>query len=292
MLNRAATKVIASLTPLIDHYDGFLVDQWGVLHNGSDVFPGVIEALKALRQADKTVAIISNSGRRAQHNRQQMTRLGIDSDLYQAMITSGETAWLGFNTRNDTTFADLGQRCLFFSRDNDCSAIEGLALQRVERAQDADFAWLSGIDSEPDRIAQVRVQLAAALQCGLPLVCSNPDTKTVERTGLGPGPGALAHDYQQLGGEVRYIGKPWPTIYRAALAAIDLPTDRIVAIGDSLQHDIGGAAAMGIDGALITSGVHQAHFATAETSDEQLAKTGCTHRSSNLRAALAAQTVQ
>ena len=260
-------EVLSGIAPLIDRYQGFLLDQWGVLHDGKTLYAGVITALETLRDADKTVVILSNSGKRSYDNQQRMAKLGIGPDLYDAVITSGEAAWQGLKQANDTLFADLGQRCLFFSHGNDRSAVENSPLILVGHADDADFVLMGGLDKDPVIIAQVEAQLEQARQRGLVLVCSNPDFSVVDGETLGRGPGALAQTYEQAGGKVRYIGKPWSAIYKAALSALNLPLEQVVAIGDSIHHDIKGAVDFGIDGALVTQGVHRDVFANATTAE-------------------------
>lgn len=70
-------------------------------------------------------------------------------------------------------------------------------------------------------------------------------------------PGTLARHYASAGGEVWLAGKPAPVIYAAALEMLELPADQVVAIGDSLEHDVGGAAAAGIDSVFVLGGIHR-----------------------------------
>jgi ribonucleotide monophosphatase NagD (HAD superfamily) len=61
---------------------------------------------------------------------------------------------------------------------------------------------------------------------------------------------------------VFYVGKPHRPIYQLVLEALGNPAQSsIVAIGDSVEHDIAGAASMVLDTALIMSGIHGAGFA-------------------------------
>ena len=258
------TTILAGIEPLLERYDGFLLDQWGVLHHGQAVLPGVNAALAALRRADKQVAIISNSGRRAAPNRHRMIGLGVDLKASEAVVSSGEVAWQGLKRQSEAPFAALGARCLLFSRDADHSALTGLPLTLVDEAMNADFILLAGMNPDAAYRAYMEAQLTAALERALPMLCTNPDLTSIEKDGLGRGPGSFAQHYAQAGGAVHYIGKPWPAIYRAALTRLGLPPKRIVAIGDSLHHDIKGAAAMGIDGVLITQGIHRDAFCEAD----------------------------
>jgi HAD superfamily hydrolase (TIGR01459 family) len=257
------TLLISGIEPLILRYDGFLVDQYGVLHDGEAPLPGAVAALELLRRAHKKVVLISNSGKRSRPNEERLDRIGIDRRLYETMVTSGETAWQGLRARTDETFAGLGERCLFLSRGGDRSALDGLSIVAVADTADADFLLLSGIDAdEAARTAASRL-LEQALARDLPLVCTNPDLVSIEGGRHVDGPGAFARRYELAGGLVRWVGKPWPAIYRAALAALPVAPGHVLAVGDSFDHDIEGAVGMGIAAALVTEGVHRDAFRDA-----------------------------
>lgn len=254
--------LIAGIEPLVERYDGFLLDQFGVLHDGQRAFPGALAALESIRDAGRRVVILSNSGKRAAPNVERLQQLGIDRYLFDDLMSSGETAWLGLQARNDLTFAGLGRRCLFLSRGGDRSAIDGLEIEAVSHPEEATFVFLTGIDADEDARQHVERLLQGALRRNLPLLCTNPDMISLEGDRRVPGPGALAADYANAGGDVRYVGKPWPAIYRAALQRINLRVDRLAAVGDSLDHDIKGAEAFGIHGVLVTDGVHREALAS------------------------------
>lgn len=266
------TEVLAGIDPLLDRYDGFLVDKFGVIFDGVRAMTGAREALTLLHRAGRPVVILSNSGRRAAPNEQRLGRLGIGRELYRGMVSSGEATWQGLRDATDPTFQGLGRRCLFFSRGGDRSTVDGLDLTLAETAEAADFVLLAGLDHDAAARSHCAEQLARAAARGLPLLCANPDLVSLEHDSQVEGPGAFAARYAAAGGEVRYVGKPWPAVYRAALALLDLPSSRLLAIGDSLDHDIAGAAAFGIDGALPIEGVHAATFADAVTDADMLAR--------------------
>ena len=266
------TEVLAGIDPLLDRYDGFLVDKFGVIFDGVRVMAGAREALALLQRAGKRVVILSNSGRRSAPNEDRLARLGIGRDLYQDLVSSGEATWQGLRYGTDATFAGLGRRCLFFSRGGDRSTVDGLGLALVDTAATADFILLAGLDHDEAARARCDDQLARAAARGLPLLCANPDLVSLEHDSQVEGPGAFAARYAAAGGEVRYVGKPWPVVYRAALALLGLPRARVLAIGDSLDHDIAGAAPLGIDGALPIEGVHAEAFAGAITHADLLAR--------------------
>ncbi len=62
----------SGLADLASRYRGFIVDQWGVLHDGGAPYPDALEGLAELRAAGKRVVLLSNSGKRAAVNRQRL----------------------------------------------------------------------------------------------------------------------------------------------------------------------------------------------------------------------------
>lgn len=270
----SGTGAVFDLAPLAARYDGFLLDQFGVLHDGWALFPGAAAALERLKAMDKRVVILSNSGKRAAVNEARLADLGLARGFYAALVSSGEVAWQGFRERQEAPFFDLGRACLFFSRGGDRSAVAGLDLELLEDPAGADFVFLSGLDPDAAAAEGCRTLLSEACRLGLPLLCSNPDLTAIEGEGLAPAPGRFARDYAEAGGKVHWIGKPAPLIYRAALRHLGLPPARVLAIGDSLDHDIAGAAGVGLDSALVTGGIHRADFAEAADPAAMLRRLG------------------
>jgi HAD superfamily hydrolase (TIGR01459 family) len=205
--------------------------------------------------------LLSNSGKRTAINRARLAEIGIDEALYDGLVTSGETAWQVLAARTDPFFAKLGRRCLLWSRYGDRSAVAGLPLDVVGRAEDAEFLLLAGVEDDA-RLEDFSAALEVAAGRRLPLVCANPDIVAVlPDGGFGMAPGAVAHHFEQLGGEVRYVGKPHRPIYQACLEALGhLPHGEVLTVGDSIAHDVAGGAAMELDTALIMSGIHSRIF--------------------------------
>ena len=87
------------------------------------------------------------------------------------------------------------------------------------------------------------------------MMCVNPDLLVIRLGVQEPCAGALAARYEELGGRVRYFGKPYPDVYDLTLSRLGLPLTRVLAIGDGLATDIAGADAAGLDSVLVTSGL-------------------------------------
>ncbi|MGF1594815.1 MAG: TIGR01459 family HAD-type hydrolase [Kiloniellaceae bacterium] len=254
-------RLVDGLGALASRFDAFLLDQFGVLHDGTAVYPGVVACLEALKEAGKRVVILSNSGTRRDPNRARLSRLGIPGNLYDDIVTSGEAtrAYL------EAAAAELlppGRaaplRCLPLGGTAERAILEGLAVVEATTVAEADFLLVASFGQAPPSPEVFDAILREAKRRGLALVCANPDVKGVSPAGLIPAPGALAAAYEAEGGRTVYIGKPHPLIYRQVLAGLaPLPPGRMLAVGDSLDHDIAGAAGVGLAAALVIGGIHR-----------------------------------
>lgn len=254
-------RLIETIAEIAAEADAFLLDQFGTLHDGARLYPGVAARLRQLRQDGKRIIVLSNSGKRAAANAARLAALGLSGDHYDSVLTSGEVAWQLLAGRHLPGLVSA-RRCLLLSRGEDAAALAGLDLRAVADPSEADFILLLG--SEADRIGleAYRALLAPAAAHGLPCLCANPDLDMVLGEGrTAPAPGAIAALYAAMGGPVTLIGKPGGSIYEAAFRLLapllGRPADRgrIWAVGDSLAHDIAGAAAQGCPGLLIRSGL-------------------------------------
>jgi HAD superfamily hydrolase (TIGR01459 family) len=240
---------LAGIAALAERYDGFLLDQWGVLHDGRAAYPGAIEALTELRDRGKKIVIISNSGRRSAANVATMEALGFPRALWDDLVSAGEDAW------RNLKMMPPGRRPHVIDKDGERGLLVGLNLMPAADVCNADFLLTLGVD-ETDLAAYDR-RLEEARRRDLLMVCANPDHWRFAADGsLLPAAGALADRYEQMGGRVRRHGKPHAPIYETCLASLAVPKPRIVAVGDSVPHDIAGAKGVGLATALVTGGVH------------------------------------
>jgi HAD superfamily hydrolase (TIGR01459 family) len=252
---------IDGLEAIAESFDHVLLDQWGVLHDGQRLYPDVHDCLDRLRSRGKTVIILSNSGRRGTENARRLDEMGLPPTAYDRIITSGDAVRAALTTRDTPPFDGIGRRCLLFTRGNDRTVVEGLDLTLVERVEEAEFLLLAGRDESAADLAGWHDLLSEAVSAGLPMICANPDTTMLSARGLLPGPGAVAGLYRSLGGDVTYVGKPHPQIYVTALGALGNPDPaRVLAVGDSLDHDVLGAQRIGAASLYITDGVQAPHF--------------------------------
>lgn len=248
-----APPLVEGLRALAGRYELFLLDQFGVLHDGRAPYPGVREALAELRRLGKRRCVISNSGRTAAENSARMARLGLDGALLDAVVTSGDAAiaWL---------VAEAPEaRCFPVCTGDDVSPLVEAGVHLVERVEEAELIFLGGMPGPIDEISLEAMEpwIAEGLRRGLPMLCANPDRRGPYGDRVVLSPGAVAELYAERGGEVRLFGKPDAAIFRHALGLFpEVPPARCLMIGDMPETDLVGAAAVGVDGAWVIDGVY------------------------------------
>ncbi|KAA8527233.1 hypothetical protein F0562_034670 [Nyssa sinensis] len=247
------------------HFKAWFLDQFGVLHDGKQPYPGAISTLEKLATSGAKMVIISNSSRRASTTMDKMKSLGFDPSLFIGAITSGELAYQHLQRRDDSWFAKLGRSCIHMTwNDRGAISLEGLGLQVVENVEEADFVLAHGTEALglpsgaalPMKLEDLQKILELCVDRKIPMVVANPDFVTVEARALRVMPGTLAATYEKLGGEVKWMGKPDKIIYKSAMAMAGVDASDCIAVGDSLHHDIKGANVAGIQSAFITGGIH------------------------------------
>ncbi|MBL7238055.1 TIGR01459 family HAD-type hydrolase [Novacetimonas hansenii] len=253
-------KEASGIAPVSGQYDGYIVDLWGVIHNGVAPYPGAPECLRQLRQAGKRVILLSNAPRRADTVQVGLRTMGIGDDLYEGLMTSGECTRRMLRARADPWFAQLGRRMLHLGPQKDIDLFAGLDLEVVEDAAQADFVLNTGPDADrgEEDITPYLPVLEQCAQHGLKMICANPDQQVIRGSRRLLCAGALASRYEEShGADVRWIGKPHPEVYDLVAGMMDLPLSRILAVGDSLATDMRGAKGAGVDGCWVLGGIHQ-----------------------------------
>lgn len=229
-------------------YRLILCDVWGVIHNGVALYPGVPERLRQWRDQGRCVALITNAPRTEEAVRQQLTGIGLPDDAYDFIATSGEAGI--------TALLAVGEPVGFIGTAGDRAVLEGRGVQIADDGQFTELACTGIREGEADP-EEYRGELERLADRDVLMHCLNPD-RIVIRGGVAEAcAGALADIYQMLGGRVTWYGKPFPAIYEHALTrAGNPPKNEVLAVGDSLQTDVLGAARQGFDTVFVAGGIH------------------------------------
>lgn len=236
------------LDELPDRYRLILCDVWGVIHDGVALYPGAAERLRQWRAQGRFVLLITNAPRPADDVARQLTRIGLPSDSYDAIATSGEAGIAALKA--------LGAPAGFVGTAADRSILEAKGVRIADSQAFIDLAC-TGLEEGRPRPEDYRADLERWLDRDVQFHCLNPD-RLVVRDGVSePCAGAIAELYEMLGGQVAWYGKPHAPIYRHALdLAGNPPASAVLAVGDSLQTDVLGAARMGFDTVFVSGGIH------------------------------------
>ena len=256
---------LSGFAPLAEHYDGFVLDLWGVIHDGIQAFPHAVDCLRRLRQAGKRTLLLSNVPRPNGAVQTMMRGMGIADDLYTDVLTSGEAVRRALQYPPDLWWAELGQKVFHLGPARDLPVLEGLPLQRVASPAEGDFVLNTGPDDHrnPSDMAEFEGVLADCARHRLPMICANPDLEVIRGGVRVLCAGSLALRYQELGGDVRSLGKPDPAIYQPVLEVLALPPEQVLAVGDALRTDIAGAAGVDLDACWVLDGIHGASLRDA-----------------------------
>lgn len=239
------------------HYDAMLCDAWGVIHNGAELFDGAAHALTRFRSERGPVVILTNAPRPSSIIPAQLDRLGLPREAYDAVVTSGDATRAEIEKFLPAPAHRIGPV-------KDDPLFEGLEI-RFAPPESAEFIICTGlVNDQSEQPEDYRDHLTELAARKLPMICANPDIIVNWGGRKIWCAGALAQIYEELGGGVIYGGKPFPPIYRLALARIAeakgaaVPPERVLVIGDGLKTDIAGANRAGMNAIFVTGagGIH------------------------------------
>lgn len=265
MNNKSTT--IDGLSSISHHYDLFIFDLWGVIHDRVTPFQHSKDAIKKLKSLGKTVLILSNSPKRIRETAQHLHNMGIGKELYDGMYTSGQDCYDRLRWRDHPWYQKLGKRIFHIGPAHNESIFTEIGYRFVQDPADADFVLCSGTNGScttPDPFYNV---LDLCLVYHLPMVCANQDLGITREGKEYICVGAISKHYEKKGGSVFYHGKPSIDMFERLFTfnQIGIPKHKTVMIGDSLLTDIPGANTFGIDSVLITSGIHWNKEITQQT---------------------------
>lgn len=261
------TIKINSLKDIYKNYDIFIIDQWGVMHDGNEVLPYAINCVDKLFDAEKKLVIISNSSKRKDSTLLNLNKLGFKINHFSEIMTSGEMIWKYLVNENSIEIKNHGNNCYHINdetKEDSKDFLIGLEkFNFVDNIDNADFI-LGCTPFSKKKLLDYFPILNLALKKNMNFICANPDFEVfdsyLKKTQFCMG--TISELYKNLGGKTFFLGKPSTEIYQESLRNMpNIPKTKILAIGDSLHHDILGATNFGIDSLLITStGIHQKYF--------------------------------
>lgn len=249
-------KMIGGLADLAGSYDALICDIWGVLHNGTTLYPGVENALRRfLALPDRHVLLLSNAPRPGSTVQARLHEIGLPDDCYSGILTSGDAARALVAERNQA-----GRKGYHVGPAKDADLVAGFEEALTDFAS-ADYILLSGLyDDMTETPDDYKDMIQAWRARALDVICANPDRLVPFGDRYIYCAGAIAEAYEKEGGTVTWLGKPHAHVYSVARERLSTmgAGSRILAIGDGPKTDILGANRAGIDVAFIAGGLGQA----------------------------------
>ena len=236
------------LSEIYNGYDTFVIDLWGVMHNGISLNSKAMETIENLKKNSKKIVFLSNAPRPSSKVINFLLKMGMNKKYLSSVVTSGEAAMRAIN-RNK-----FGKNFFHLGPPRDTSVFENVKDNKVD-IDKCDFILCTGLfDDHGDDLNFYKNFLKEHVS--KKLICTNPDL-TVHRGDIEElCAGSIAQLFESLGGKVIYFGKPHKEIYNMCFDK----KEKVLAIGDNLRTDIKGANNLNIDSIFITEGVHRKEY--------------------------------
>ena len=238
------------ISEIVNSYEVFFFDLYGVTHNGVKLFPDIINILKRIKILKKKVVFISNAPRKSIKIKNFLNQIGLKKNLYFDVVSSGDITYENYLIKLNK------KKYYFIGAEKDRDFCKGLKISEEENLERSDFILNLGLN-EGETVDKYISILTKAAKMSLLMICVNPDLQIIRGKKKELCAGSLAFKYEKLGGKVKYFGKPYIKIYKTTMKKTKIKNkNKILAIGDSLRTDILGANNFQIDSALVLSGLH------------------------------------
>ena len=236
------------LKSIVDNYDLFFIDIWGVIHNGIEISRSSVEVLEILDRSKKKYVLLTNAPRPNSTVVSYLKKMGLDEKKTVNVYTSGEAA-LDFlkNLHKKQKFFHIGPP-------RDFDLFNNFKDQKTNKMEDSNFLLCTGLyDYEKNDLIHYKNILRDHVN--KKMICTNPDLIVNRGNNKEYCAGSIAKIFEQIGGNVEYFGKPFPLVYQKA--SKDLKFRKAICIGDNLNTDIKGANLQNFDSMLILNGIHK-----------------------------------
>ena len=235
------------LSSIVDNYQLFYIDLWGVIHNGIKLHDEAINVLKQISKKNKDYVLLTNAPRPKSSVKVFLEKLGMEKEISDHVFTSGEAA-LNYLKKNffDKNFFHIGPP-------RDFDLFKDFKNNKLINIEKSDYLLCTGLfdDHNKDLIFYKNL-LEKHLK--KKMICTNPDLIVDRGTAREFCAGSVAMVFEKMGGEVVYFGKPYPEVYNQSINNKD---KKILCIGDNLNTDIKGANLLNYDSLIISNGIHK-----------------------------------
>ena len=232
---------------IVDDYQLFYVDLWGVVHNGVSLHEEAIKTLNEITRKKKDYILLTNAPRPNHSVKSFLEKLGMEKEIRDHVYTSGEAA-LNYLRKHflEKTFFHVGPP-------RDFDLFTDFTKNKSENIENSDYILCTGLFDNHDKDLKYYKSLFEN-NLKKKMICTNPDLIVDRGSNRELCAGSVAMVFEKMGGEVVYFGKPYPEVYNQSF---DNKNKKILSIGDNLNTDIKGANLLNFDSLLISNGIHK-----------------------------------
>tara|TARA_B100000963_G_scaffold271597_1_gene239763 strand:+ start:343 stop:1161 length:819 start_codon:yes stop_codon:yes gene_type:complete len=235
------------LSSIVDNYQLFYIDLWGVVHNGVFLYQEAINTLKEIEKKNKDYILLTNAPRPNSAVKAFLEKMGMEKEIREHVFTSGEAA-LNYLKKNllNKFFFHVGPP-------RDFDLFKDFKKMKSDNINQSEYILCTGLFDEYHSDLNYYKNLFEK-NIEKKMICTNPDLIVDKGEARELCAGSVAMVFEKMGGKVVYFGKPYPEVYNQS---IDNKNKRILSIGDNLNTDIKGANLLNFDSLLISNGIHK-----------------------------------
>ena len=232
---------------IVDNYQLFYIDLWGVIHNGMKLHKEAIKVLKEISKKGKEYILLTNAPRPNDVVKSFLEKMGMEKELSDHVFTSGQASlnYLKKNLSNKKFFHVGPPR--------DFDLFSDFYKMKSENIDSSDYILCTGLFEKFDKDLNHYKELFEK-NLEKEMVCTNPDLIVDRGNSRELCAGSVAMVFEKMGGKVVYFGKPYPEIYNLS---VNNKGKKILSVGDNLNTDIKGANLLNYDSLIISNGIHK-----------------------------------
>ena len=234
------------LRKIVDDYDLFYVDLWGVVHNGIKLHKNAIFTIKEILKLKKNIVLLTNAPRPNKTVRDFLEKMGMEKKIRDHVYTSGEAA-LNYIKKFYST-----EKFYHIGPPRDFDLFSDSKKNQSKDINNCEYLLCTGLFDDHDNDLNYYKKLLEKYG-KKKMICTNPDLIVDRGNKRELCAGSVAMVFEKMGGEVVYFGKPFPEVYNQSFENKD---KKVLSIGDNLNTDIKGANLLNFDSLLISNGIH------------------------------------
>ena len=235
------------LKSIVQNYDIFYIDLWGVVHNGITLNKNAIQTLEEISKLKKNYVLLTNAPRPNSTVKTFLEKMGMSNKIREKVYSSGEAA-LSYLKKNH-----LNKYFYHVGPPKDFDLFVEFENNKGKNIDESSYLLCTGLFEDHDEDLNYYKELFKG-HLNKKMICTNPDLIVDRGDKRELCAGSVALVFEKMGGNVIYFGKPFPEVYNQS---INNKNKKALSIGDNLNTDIKGANLLNYDSLIISNGVHK-----------------------------------